>query len=74
MKHKGFNMNTQMKTNISTELSDVLFNMTKWLNMMTGKYEEVPENAEMLIHLLQSYGIKDLPTVNDLLEDFYSRL
>ena len=58
---------------ISTELSDVFFNMEHTCGESVDPVDVMEENAEMLISLLLSVGAQDVPSIEDLLNDFEAR-
>lgn len=55
---------------VNIYVSDVMFNMENYDN----DKKIIKDNALMIITMLNSVGAKDIPTVQELVDDFNSRL
>lgn len=63
---------------INSQLSDVMFNMDLGTDYANGSIfcltDILEENATMLIALLNVVGASDIPTVQELVDDFNNRM
>ncbi len=59
---------------VNTYVSDVFFNMDH--SAASSSYANMDDNAEMLINMMTELGADSvwIPTVEELKEDFFSRL
>jgi hypothetical protein len=52
---------------VNAQTSDLMFNME------VGNNTILEDNAQMIIDMLVSFNIKDIPTVDELVDDYLER-